>query len=165
MSFVHELCDGSKADSETQQAPSSVGKEPETIFNPFSGHPDSINAKSPGGEDTLIQQGHQPLPQLSLSNLSNNQSSSPISLPSEDPPSLSLREASLIRCFIQKIAPWVGLPPLLVLLATKFLNLTPRRQISAIPNPISVRLFHEGLCKFQWFSRQYSLLQPATMRF
>jgi len=165
VSFVHELCDGSKADSETQQAPSSNGNEPVAIFSSLPGQPDPINAKSPVGEDTLIQQGHQPLPQLSLSNLASNQSSSPCSLPSDDPPSLSLREASLMRCFIQKIAPWVCLPALFVLLARKFLDLTPRRQIFVIPNPISVLSSHEEPCKFQWFSRQFSPLQRATMRF
>ncbi|OQE31815.1 hypothetical protein PENSTE_c001G09384 [Penicillium steckii] len=170
VSFVHELCDGSKADNVIQQAPSSIENDPTAVFDSLTGQPGSTSAKSPVVEDTLIQQGHQPLQELSLSNLSHNQSSSPVSLPTDDSPSLSLREASLMRCFIQKIAPWADIcDP-----QSHFSTVVPRRALQVpmvLKAVLSLAARHDAILTDQsdWEASTYhgqclELLIPALDR-
>lgn len=116
MTFVLEANDESAGDelSALEQysslAPESVGDEPSAL-QPYSPAPEQVSHGSSGwtqglhSEDTYRAQARSPL----YENRSHQDSTnSPLSLLSDNGSTLSLREASLIRYFIQKLAPWVS---------------------------------------------------------
>ncbi|CAG7945314.1 unnamed protein product [Penicillium nalgiovense] len=114
VTFVLEANDESAGDelSALEQysslAPESVGDEPSAL-QPYSPAPEQVSHGSSGwtqglhSEDTYRAQARSPL----YENRSHQDSTnSPLSLLSDNGSTLSLREASLIRYFIQKLAPW-----------------------------------------------------------
>lgn len=79
---------------------------------------------------------------------------SPTALSIDVTPTLSLREASLMRWFIQRIAPWVR-GQSATFIETRWLTASHNRRISVTPDLISVRLSQGEPCRYLWYSRQY----------
>lgn len=156
MTFVHETHDESKSGDGIQPARTSIASE-NLVSNSSVEQPHTMDTEGPMLEEfPQIQPDHQLLP---LGNIPQ-QSSIPVSPPSDDSPVLSLREASLMRCFIQKIAPWVSDT------SPRFREYprsdSPRRTF-AILNHTSARLFRDGLCRSPWYSKRYCPSQHAMM--
>lgn len=106
MTFVLEACDVGDGNGED----SVQGNQPATTMRPLS--PDSPwDSHRDGVLEVLTMDHGSPEPVQSHSyEISPYQPATinhPISPTIEGPPTLSLREASLMRSFIQQIAPWV----------------------------------------------------------
>ena len=74
---------------------------------------------------------------------------------------LPFREASLLRCFIQKIAPWVGGHSCSL---QRNPGLNRNRQISVTHGRTLVRWCHNGRYNFPWCSKQFWPWQPGMTR-
>lgn len=107
MTFVDGTCDGPKLE-ETQQPHAAIPSGDNCVANPSLEEPSSINTEVPIPEEPPIHPDHRQ-DQLPLEDFPPYHTSSPVRPPSDKYPTLSLREASLMRRFIQNIAPWVSI--------------------------------------------------------
>ncbi|KAJ5112789.1 hypothetical protein N7532_000834 [Penicillium argentinense] len=102
VTFVHETCEDSKPDDRVEPAHSSVVERHLSFASPVE-QPHGTEPAASMAEEPLIQHDHSH--ELSPFHHSGSLASSA----SHDSTTLSLREASLMRCFIQKIAPWADI--------------------------------------------------------
>ncbi|CAI7623923.1 unnamed protein product [Penicillium pancosmium] len=108
VTFVDATCDGPKTGEETQQPHAAILNGDDRVANPSLEEPSSINTEVPFPEEPPIHPDHR-RDQLSLEDFPPYHTSSPVRPPSDEYSTLSLREASLMKRFIQNIAPWVDI--------------------------------------------------------
>lgn len=150
MTFVDGTSDGPKTGEETQQPPAAISSGDDRIANPSLQEPSSINTEVPIPEEPPVHPD-----QLSLADFPPYHTSSPVRPPPDEYPTLSLREASLMRRFIQNIAPWVSSSSYRLLVQERPRSYNTFRWTSAILGHTSPQSFRAGLCRSQWYSRQF----------
>ncbi|KAJ5739102.1 hypothetical protein N7533_011886 [Penicillium manginii] len=169
VTFVNGTCDGPNTGDETQQPHTAISGGDAIITNLSLEESPSINTEVHTREEPSIHPDHQ-IDQLSLENIPPYNTSSPVRPPSDEYPTLSLREASLMRCFIHKIAPWVDIcDP-----RSHFTTVIPRRALQVpmvLKAVLTLAARHEAILTRQsdWEASTYhgeclELLIPALDR-